>query len=237
MKQRAGFTLIELLVVIAIIAILAAILFPAFATAKEKGRMTTCVNNLRNLSSAFRAYADENGGKMPMSYILWTATEKDWCGCISPADGNGVDLTRGAIWSYSGKNKKIYLCPTDINVMTTSPNMRYNPTRNYPISYTMNYMLGAPKDKIAGTPDPWPGRIVCDAVRSASKVMLLIHEGRDKIDDGTFFWFPDNTDGLNLPTKVHYNGSTLVYLDGHAKWASFNALLMEQKSEVWNPAK
>ena len=55
-KTRKGFTLIELLVVIAIIAILAAILFPVFAKAREKARQTTCTSNLKQLSLAMLQY-------------------------------------------------------------------------------------------------------------------------------------------------------------------------------------
>jgi prepilin-type N-terminal cleavage/methylation domain len=63
--RRHGFTLIELLVVIAIIAILAAILFPVFAQAREKARQTMCTSNLRNIGMAFLMYATDYDGKFP----------------------------------------------------------------------------------------------------------------------------------------------------------------------------
>jgi len=63
--MRRGFTLIELLVVIAIIAILAAILFPVFARAKEKANQTQCVSNLRQIGLAFRMYTNDYHGMMP----------------------------------------------------------------------------------------------------------------------------------------------------------------------------
>ena len=60
-----AFTLIELLVVIAILAILAALLLPALATAREKGRKAVCVSNLRQVGLAIRSYADDNEGRIP----------------------------------------------------------------------------------------------------------------------------------------------------------------------------
>jgi prepilin-type N-terminal cleavage/methylation domain-containing protein len=64
-RKNGAFTLIELLVVIAIIAILAAILFPVFATAREKGRQTVCLSNLKQLGLAFNMYASDYDGCYP----------------------------------------------------------------------------------------------------------------------------------------------------------------------------
>ncbi|HOK55012.1 MAG TPA: prepilin-type N-terminal cleavage/methylation domain-containing protein, partial [Armatimonadota bacterium] len=61
-SRQSGFTLIELLVVIAIIAILASILFPVYASAKERARQVKCLSNLRQLATAIRLYADDNDG-------------------------------------------------------------------------------------------------------------------------------------------------------------------------------
>ena len=60
--HRSGFTLIELLVVIAIIAILAAILFPVFAQAREKARQTTCLSNCKQIALAFQMYQQDYDG-------------------------------------------------------------------------------------------------------------------------------------------------------------------------------
>ena len=65
MQTRQGFTLIELLVVIAIIAVLAAILFPVFAQAREKARASTCMSNLRQLAVALTMYANDNSSRLP----------------------------------------------------------------------------------------------------------------------------------------------------------------------------
>jgi prepilin-type N-terminal cleavage/methylation domain-containing protein/prepilin-type processing-associated H-X9-DG protein len=70
--MKRGFTLIELLVVIAIIAILAAILFPVFAKAREKARQTKCTSNLRQIALAAGMYAQENDEKFPTAATFWS---------------------------------------------------------------------------------------------------------------------------------------------------------------------
>ena len=64
--MKKGFTLIELLVVIAIIAILAAILFPVFAQAREKARQTSCLSNLKQIGTATMLYADDYDECLPL---------------------------------------------------------------------------------------------------------------------------------------------------------------------------
>src|SRR4029079_3108502 len=67
-RRHAAFTLIELLVVIAIIALLAAILFPVFARARERARVTVCTSNLKNFSHAIMMYARDNDEGMPLAW-------------------------------------------------------------------------------------------------------------------------------------------------------------------------
>ena len=87
--KRRGFTLIELLVVVAIIAILAAILFPVFARAREKARQTACVSNLRQIGLAFFQYMqDYDGGGVPSILQQSTWTYGLWIRAIEPYIGN-----------------------------------------------------------------------------------------------------------------------------------------------------
>ena len=65
MRRNHGFTLIELLVVIAIIAVLAALLFPAFAKAREQARQTTCLNNLRQVGLGIKSYIEDHDEQFP----------------------------------------------------------------------------------------------------------------------------------------------------------------------------
>ena len=94
---KHGFTLIELLVVIAIIAILAAILFPVFAQAREKARQTSCLSNLKNIGTAVMLYADDNHETYPLTY----SGDPNSATCNLP----------GALNSYI-KNYAIWYCPS-----------------------------------------------------------------------------------------------------------------------------
>src|SRR5712671_3091395 len=89
MNRRRGFTLIELLVVIAIIAILAAILFPVFAAARERARLTACLSNMRQLGSALTMYVQDYDETYP--YIRFHGDTADkgrrtyvWKNAIAP---------------------------------------------------------------------------------------------------------------------------------------------------------
>ena len=118
MKPKQGFTLIELLIVIAIIAILAAILFPVFAKAREKARQTTCASNLKQLGLAFTQYAQDNDEYLPIVHSNGTTNKT---GCWS-----------SDIYPYV-KSAGAYSCPDD----PIAPSGAYTP-----ISYCYNFNLG-----------------------------------------------------------------------------------------------
>jgi prepilin-type N-terminal cleavage/methylation domain-containing protein/prepilin-type processing-associated H-X9-DG protein len=82
-RGRSGFTLIELLVVIAIIAILAAILFPVFAKAREKARQTTCLNNMKQICNAWMMYSQDYDEGCPQ-LVQWDSNFATWEGLLSP---------------------------------------------------------------------------------------------------------------------------------------------------------
>ncbi|MBP8953662.1 MAG: DUF1559 domain-containing protein [Armatimonadetes bacterium] len=100
-QRRTGFTLIELLVVIAIIAILAAILFPVFARAREKARQSSCLSNVKQIGIAFLAYTQDYDEKFPL--MFWSGTTSRW-------EPYGV-WWGGEIAPYI-KNTQIFLCPS-----------------------------------------------------------------------------------------------------------------------------
>ncbi len=115
MRRTRGFTLIELLVVIAIIAILAAILFPVFAKAREKARQASCLSNARQIGLACMQYSEDWDETLP---------ETGWDGpCSQPTIGSGPFAVGDAYWSgvfafpiasapYI-KNWQIFRCPSD----------------------------------------------------------------------------------------------------------------------------
>src|SRR5947209_16578789 len=95
-RRQAGFTLIELLVVIAIIAILAAILFPVFAQAREKARQVTCLSNLRQVGMATQMYMQDHDETVPWSCLgrIWSQREKVLYKNVRPDDVYFVEMVR-----------------------------------------------------------------------------------------------------------------------------------------------
>src|SRR6476660_5693806 len=112
--RRRGFTLIELLVVIAIIAILAAILFPVFAQAREAARKASCQSNLKQLGAAIMMYAQDYDQKYP--HEGWNSGDSNVDGYAIPsasqcAAGLGTNVGNGEIIPYV-KSRGVYKCPS-----------------------------------------------------------------------------------------------------------------------------
>src|SRR5919198_238945 len=108
MKRRVGFTLIELLVVIAIIAILAAILFPVFAQAREKARSSACLSNLKQVGMATRMYTQDYDDVLVPNYLYNSPSTWEWWS----------DLLQPYV-----KNRDVFVCPSwfDFDTYKTIP--------------------------------------------------------------------------------------------------------------------
>ncbi|MFQ3548238.1 MAG: DUF1559 domain-containing protein [Armatimonadota bacterium] len=130
-NRKKGFTLIELLVVIAIIAILAAILFPVFARAREAARNSNCKNNLKQLGIALMSYISDYDATFPSSAAsVGGAADAyngsntlNWCTKVSMPDVNNPTLPRNwaeSLYPYM-KNKDIMACPSAGTQVTQTP--------------------------------------------------------------------------------------------------------------------
>jgi len=134
-NRRKGFTLIELLVVIAIIAILAAILFPVFAAAREKARATACLSNLKQLSLAMIMYAgDYNnfppGGGMaghPRCLVItWRNGPITWYNDPSGTPSPGWFQSPVQVFFPYTKNNALWYCPDDTGEPWTAQDLTNN---------------------------------------------------------------------------------------------------------------
>jgi prepilin-type N-terminal cleavage/methylation domain-containing protein/prepilin-type processing-associated H-X9-DG protein len=141
MKTFRGFTLIELLVVIAIIAILAAILFPVFATAREKARATTCSSNLKQVGLGMIQYVQDYDETYPYGIGGWCTPVTDTPPCNWTRNYSGW---AGEIYPYV-KSTKSFQCPDDTSIPAAG-NARLQ------ISYGMNYQaMGIQASKFTST--------------------------------------------------------------------------------------
>lgn len=207
MRSTRGFTLIELLVVIAIIAILAAILFPVFAKAREKARQASCLSNLKQLGISVIMYAQDYDETYPMSY-------QD----ISSGAGSAAQIPLtwpNRIQPYI-KNTQLYKCPSD----SRPANVDFAGCRPILQSYCWNRRLGM--DLV-----DWGYYDVVsmgDVVAPAQCAMLW-----DDSSDWLTMGYGGRFNTLDSPDWAgdfdpevlqgrHNGGDNFMFADGHSKW-------------------
>jgi prepilin-type N-terminal cleavage/methylation domain-containing protein/prepilin-type processing-associated H-X9-DG protein len=209
--RRSGFTLIELLVVIAIIAILAAILFPVFARAREKARQTSCLSNVKQIGLGLLMYAQDFDEAFPAKWWWFVHTPTGytlstnyltWAECITP---------------YV-KNDQLFQCPSR---QQTQAQMPYN---TFPFVYNYN---GANPDGAIGIGSAGLDWCPLGDVK-APATMVMLYDGWTM---DTWWLAPNHAALLNgqpgtIPwtaatwdvVKRHNEGTNCCFVDGHGKW-------------------
>jgi prepilin-type N-terminal cleavage/methylation domain-containing protein/prepilin-type processing-associated H-X9-DG protein len=192
---RKGFTLIELLVVIAIIAILAAILFPVFAKAREKARQTSCLSNRKQVGVAVLSYVSDNDGTMP---------DTDW----------GGDESDQPYWVFLNpymKNTQLWACPSA------------TPDFCHPHCWAPSQQ-GRGADP-TGDNSMFSEQFMSQGYREANIVnpppaeWVILSEGGCGVNGWTWQVLSGiGTCDRRRQTDLHNGGRNALMYDGHAKW-------------------
>lgn len=217
--MRRGFTLIELLVVIAIIAILAAILFPVFARAREKARQTSCLSNIKQIMTAWNMYANDYDGQFTHHVYNYGSPDGYW-------------------WYYPMyayiKNTQIFQCPSD------EPRGFVNDPMEE-CSYGMNWLYCNGRYIKSSTgvwvyddtvPGPYNVGGCLDFIDEPADTICItdVGPGSPYVNDaqsgaGYYAAYFDKV------ADRHNDGVNCGYIDGHAKW---NKKSQIREWERWN---
>jgi prepilin-type processing-associated H-X9-DG protein/prepilin-type N-terminal cleavage/methylation domain-containing protein len=232
-----AFTLIELLVVIAIIAVLAGLLLPTLAKAKEEGKIVNCLSNLKQLQLCWEMFADDNNGTLvPNDDISMfndpgdeNYNQTSWCQGWPRTDTNTAGIQAGLLFPYN-TSTAIYHCPSDASqVADVNGNPLPTPlfrTRSYNMSQSVNG-LGLLYDPDTGySVDAYqPCFMKLSAVTNPTPTHLFVFldESEGTITDAQFGYpMPNEGYGVwwDMPSNRHNQGANFSFADGHVeRWS------------------
>lgn len=237
--RPAGFTLIELLVVLAVIAILAALLLPALAKARERAEAIACLNNTHQLALAWQLYADDHEGRLAYNLGMSGAsgrTNANWVNNVmtwdlSSDNTNLATLTGASLGRYQSGATAIYRCPADRALSSLQRAAGWDRRIR---SYSMNAMVGdAGNFSTNGVNVNNPAYkqfFKMTQIPRPSEIFVFLDEHPDSIDDGYFLnKAPSYVTGsvaggsgyshaqwIDLPASYHNNSAAFSFADGHS---------------------